>query len=377
MNIVKYSGTACAKITSTHGQPAMALSLPARLAEGVIAGSRAALSRSITLVESTRSEHASQAAELLSRVAPVAAAKTTLRLGISGQPGSGKSTLIEALGKHVIAVLGRSVAVLAVDPSSTISHGSILGDKTRMTSLARESRAYVRPSPSSGALGGLSRRTDEAVILCEAAGYDVVFLETVGVGQSESRVADAADMVVLLVPPAAGDALQGSKKGLLELADLVIVTKSDGMLLQAARQTRSDYASALSLQGRSCRSFWSPQVILGSVETSGTEIAKHAPVPNGDYPVHDAAEIWSTIESFVESSQAQSGQSGFSERRSAQRESWMWQEAAVEISSRLRQSSKVKRRYEQLRDGVLSGSISSRRAAKELVDQFVSNQMDD
>jgi LAO/AO transport system kinase len=355
----------------------MAVSFAARLAEGVIAGSRAALSRSITLVESTRSEHASQAAELLSRVAPVAAAKTTLRVGISGQPGAGKSTLIEALGKHIVTVLGRKVAVLAVDPSSTISHGSILGDKTRMTSLSRESLAYVRPSPSSGALGGLSRRTDEAVILCEAAGYDIVFLETVGVGQSESRVVDAADMVVLLVPPAAGDALQGSKKGVLELADLVIVSKSDGMLLQAARQTHSDYASALSLQGRSCRSFWSPKVILGSVERSSTEIAKHESVPDCGCHVQDAAEIWSTIESFVECAKAESGQSGFSERRSAQRESWIWQEADVELASRLRQNKSVRRKYEQLRAGVLCGSISARRAASELVDTFVSSQTDD
>jgi LAO/AO transport system kinase len=346
-----------------------------RLVEGVISGSRSALSRSITLVESHRSDHASQAAQVLSRVASVAAGKATLRLGISGQPGAGKSTLIEALGTHLINAVGLKVAVLAVDPSSTISHGSILGDKTRMPMLSREPQAYVRPSPSSGTLGGLSRHTDEAVILCEAAGYDVIFLETVGVGQSESKVVDAADMVLLLVPPATGDALQGSKKGILELADLVIVSKSDGPLLQAARQTQSDYASAMSLQERHRHAYWSPRVIMASVETQeigrGLGVSKVENAPR----VHNPADIWHVINEFVASAQAHDGQVGFKGARSSQRESWMWQEADMKLASLLRESSAVRTRCKELRESVLSGSKSARDAAKDLVNHFIRDEI--
>jgi LAO/AO transport system kinase len=221
----------------------------------------------------------------------------------------------------------------------------------------------------------LSRHTDEAVILCEAAGYDVIFLETVGVGQSESKVVDAADMVVLLVPPAAGDTLQGSKKGLLELADLVIVSKSDGPLLQTARQTRSDYASAMSLQERHRRAYWSPRVIMASGATPeigrGLEVSKAENAPH----IHNPADIWHVINQFVASAQAHDGHVGFKGARSSQRESWMWQEADMTLALLLRESCAVRTRYKELRKSVLSGSKSTREAANELVNHFIRDEI--
>ncbi len=214
------------------------------LANRVIAGERRALARAITLIESGRADHREQASALLDVVK--GAGRQALRIGMSGTPGVGKSTFIEAFGM-MLTGQGLRVAVLAVDPSSTRSGGSILGDKTRMEMLSRDPNAFIRPSPSQTALGGVARRTREAVMLCEAAGYDIVLIETVGVGQSETMVAEMSDLFVLLLAPAGGDELQGVKRGIMEIADLILVNKADGDLMAAATRTCADYAGALQL----------------------------------------------------------------------------------------------------------------------------------
>ncbi len=219
----------------------------AELADGVIAADRRALSRAITLVESGRADHREAARALLERLRDTG--REALRIGLSGTPGVGKSSFIESFG---IMLTGKAlkVAVLAVDPSSVRSGGSILGDKTRMDRLARDPLAFIRPSPSQTHLGGVARRTREAVALCEAAGFDVIMVETVGVGQSETMVADLCDLFVLLLAPAGGDELQGVKRGIMEMADLILVNKADGDLKPAALRTCADYAGALRLLRR-------------------------------------------------------------------------------------------------------------------------------
>jgi LAO/AO transport system kinase len=216
------------------------------LAAGIAAQDRRALARGITLVESARADHRAQALELL---AALPKAHPALRIGLSGTPGVGKSTFIESFGLMLISQ-GLRVAVLAVDPSSARSGGSILGDKTRMERLSRQPAAFIRPSPSQAQMGGVARRSREAVALCEAAGYDVVLIETVGVGQSETVVAQISDLFVLLLAPAGGDELQGVKRGIMEMADLILVNKADGDLKSAAMRTRADYAGALHLLRR-------------------------------------------------------------------------------------------------------------------------------
>ncbi len=217
------------------------------IAEKIAAGDRRALARAITLVESTRAEHRAQALELADRLR--GGGRQALRIGLSGTPGVGKSTFIESFGLMLVAQ-GLRVAVLAVDPSSARSGGSILGDKTRMERLSREPLAFIRPSPSQTHLGGVARRTREAVGLCEAAGFDVVLIETVGVGQSETVVAELSDLFILLLAPAGGDELQGVKRGIMEMADIILVNKADGDLKAAALRTCADYAGALRLLRR-------------------------------------------------------------------------------------------------------------------------------
>lgn len=214
------------------------------LAEKILAGDRRALARAITLVESQREDHRAQALTLLDALR--GAGREALRIGLSGTPGVGKSTFIEAFGTY-LTEQGLKVAVLAIDPSSTRSGGSILGDKTRMELLSRNPNAFIRPSPSNTQLGGVARRTREAVAVCEAAGFDVVLIETVGVGQSETMVASMSDIFTLLIAPAGGDELQGVKRGIMEIADLIVVNKADGDLKPAATRTCADYAGALRL----------------------------------------------------------------------------------------------------------------------------------
>jgi len=214
------------------------------LAAALCAGDRRALARAVTLVESTRADHRAEAEALVEAILPDTGKAT--RLGISGPPGAGKSTFIERFGLDGLA-RGRKIAVLAVDPASKRGGGAILGDKTRMAELARAPGAFIRPSPGGESMGGVARRTRETIFLCEAAGFDTIIVETVGAGQSETSVAEMVDMFVLILPPAAGDELQGLKRGIIELADLVLINKADGELLDHARRSAADYANALRL----------------------------------------------------------------------------------------------------------------------------------
>src|SRR5690348_3211909 len=214
------------------------------IAKAVLAGDRRALARAITLVESTRAVDQRAAEALLASV--LARTGQAIRIGISGAPGVGKSTFIEAFGQYLTGI-GKRVAVFAIDPSSRRSGGSILGDKTRMEKLSRDPNAFIRPSPAGTTLGGVARRTRESMLVAEAAGFDVVLVETVGIGQSETAVADMTDLFVVLVAPAGGDDLQGIKRGVMELADLLIVTKADGELLPVAKRTEADYRMAMHL----------------------------------------------------------------------------------------------------------------------------------
>ncbi len=237
------------------------------LAEELLDGQRRALARAITLVESTTESHRREAENLVDELLPHTGG--ALRIGISGTPGVGKSTFIEAFGMHLIR-LGHRVAVLAIDPTSARTGGSILGDKTRMAELNQQPNAFIRPSPAGGSLGGITRNTRETVLLCEAAGYDVVLVETVGVGQSETAVADVTDLFLLLVAPGGGDDLQGIKRGIMELADLVVINKADGKNVAAANHTAADYRQALHL----VRSKWSgyPTDVLTASALAGTGI---------------------------------------------------------------------------------------------------------
>src|ERR1700747_1851595 len=216
----------------------------AKLLRDLRRGDRRALARAITLVESSRPAHREQAERIIEALLP--ATGKAVRIGISGPPGAGKSTFIERFGLAGVA-LGRRIAVLAVDPASKRGGGAILGDKTRMAELARAPNAFIRPSPAGDSRGGIARRTREAILLCEAAGFDAVMVETIGVGQAETAVAEIVDMFVLMLPPAAGDELQGIKRGIVELADLVLVNKADGELAASAHRSAADYASALRL----------------------------------------------------------------------------------------------------------------------------------
>jgi len=250
---------------------------PKDLARRIRTGERAALARGITLAESSRADHRAQAEELLSILMPHTGKAT--RLGLSGAPGVGKSTFTEAFGL-LLTGKGHKVAVLAVDPSSQRSGGSILGDKTRMELLARDENAFIRPSPSGGNLGGVARRTREAMLLVEAAGFDVVLIETVGVGQSETAVADMVDMFLLLISPGGGDELQGIKRGIMELADLVIVNKADGDLIPAAKRAAMEYQAALHLM-RPKSLHWTADVLLVSalkkegIEEVWAQVCRH------------------------------------------------------------------------------------------------------
>lgn len=242
------------------------------LATRVLNGERRALARAITLIESARGDHRAEALELLRDVSGTD--RQALRIGLSGTPGVGKSTFSESFGMMLVG-LGLKVAVLAVDPSSARSGGSILGDKTRMDRLSREKNAFIRPSPSQTHLGGVARRTREAVTLCEAAGYDVVLIETVGVGQSETVVAELCDIFVLLMAPAGGDELQGVKRGIMEIADLILVNKADGDLKPAATRTCADYSGALRLMRKRAEdpAGFPKAMAISALEESGLQAA--------------------------------------------------------------------------------------------------------
>jgi len=315
------------------------------LGKNILDGQRRALAKAITLIESRRADHQVTAQALLARLLPHTG--NAIRLGITGAPGVGKSTFIEAFGRYLIAQ-GRRVAVLAVDPSSTRTGGSILGDKTRMELLSREPNAFIRPSPSGGTLGGVARRSREAMLLCEAAGYDVVLIETVGVGQSEIAVSDMVDMFLLMLSPAGGDDLQGIKRGIMELADLVIINKADGELKKAAHRAAADYQTALGLM-RPKQACWTASVMLASAREN-----------TGLY------QVWEQIQAF-ELVMKNSGT--LVKMRTEQARAWMWSEIHDRLMTAFQDSHPE--RVARMEQAVADGTVPATAAAQELLQDFL------
>jgi LAO/AO transport system kinase len=315
----------------------------ATLARRVRDGDRATLARAITLIESRRADHQKRARALVQELLP--ATGNAIRVGITGAPGVGKSLLIDTLGSHLTGK-GHKVAVLAVDPSSTRSGGSILGDKTRMARLSSAPDAFVRPSPSSGTLGGVAAKTRETMLICEAAGFDVVLVETVGIGQSETAVADMTDVFLALMLPGAGDELQGIKKGLVELADMIAVNKADGDNLRRAKAAAAEYRAALHiLTPRSPN--WTPPVMTCSALT-------------GD----GIAELWAQVCNHRER-MTQTGE--LAARRREQQVKWMWAMLEERVFARIKSDAGLRAKLPQLEAAVADGKLSPTLAVEEIV----------
>ncbi|HKS87278.1 MAG TPA: methylmalonyl Co-A mutase-associated GTPase MeaB [Pseudolabrys sp.] len=315
---------------------------PAELVRGVRAGNRAMLARAITLIESKRADHRKTAHRLVQELLPLTG--KSVRLGITGAPGAGKSMTIDTLGTYLTGK-GHKVAVLAVDPSSTRTGGSILGDKTRMARLAGDAHAFVRPSPSSGTLGGVAAKTRETMLICEAAGYDVVMVETVGIGQSETAVADMTDFFLVLMLPGAGDELQGLKKGIVELADMIAVNKADGDNVARAKLAAADYRAALNiLAPRSAN--WSPPVVTYSA-LAGSGIA----------------ELWEQVLAHREKMIASSE---LNTRRREQQVKWMWTMLEERLTARLRNDASVRAKLRQMESQVAAGKLAPTLAVEEI-----------
>jgi len=318
--------------------------------QGVRSGSRSVLSQAITLIESSRKDYLETGQEVLEAVLPHTG--NSVRIGITGVPGVGKSTFIEAMGQHLINQ-GKKLAVLAIDPSSSRSKGSILGDKTRMPVLSASENAYVRPSPASGTLGGVARKTRETMLLCEAAGYDTIFIETVGVGQSETAVHSMTDFFLLLMLAGAGDELQGIKRGIMEMADLIAINKAEGDNIKPAEQAKREYENALSLFPPP-PSGWKPKVLTCSaLHQKGIE------------------EIWNEIDSYLNLT-SESGY--FIERRGEQAVNWLHETVHQKISEHFRNHSEVKKKLPVFEKQVAEGKITSQKAAAKLLDLFRFNR---
>ena len=315
--------------------------------EQILQGKRRAIAKAITLLESTRPESFEQGQELLESLLPHAG--QALRIGITGVPGVGKSTFIEAFGLFLIEH-GHRVAVLAVDPSSQLTGGSIMGDKTRMNELAQHPDAFIRPSPSSGILGGVSRKTRETMLICEAAGFDVVIVETVGVGQSETLVDSMVDLFLLLMLPNAGDELQGIKKGVLELADLVVINKSDGEQETFAKTAQSEYRKALHLLP-STKTSWTPQILrCSSLEKRGMD------------------KIWDSVKSFRKELQ-NSGE--WKKQRQTQTGKWMWSLVEEGLLTNFRNDPNIQKQIPELEKAVNSGKMLPTTAARKMLDTWI------
>jgi len=316
------------------------------LAKAILDGDRRALARAITIIESTRRDHRSEAGDLLEQLMPYTG--KSVRVGISGAPGVGKSTFIEALGNHVIDA-GHEPAILTVDPSSAISGGSILGDKTRMETLARREEAYIRPSPAGTTLGGVTRRSRETLLLCEAAGFDIIIVETVGVGQSETKVADMTDMFVLLLQPGSGDQLQGIKRGIMELADLILINKADDDLAELARQSASEYKHALTLLR--------PRTANWEVEVQTCSARDNVGI----------GEAWDAVKRHQQALES-SGQ--LDTMRADQALTWMWSEVQDSLIADLKDDPEVQKQIPALEAAASSGRIPAATAAERLLDIY-------
>lgn len=318
------------------------------LIAGVKVGDISLLSRAITLCESIKKQHQEMADQLLMALLPDTG--KSIRLGITGVPGVGKSTFIEAFGDY-LTTQGHRVAVLAVDPSSSKSGGSILGDKTRMEQLSQNPNAYIRPSPTGGKLGGVARMTRESILLCEAAGFDVILIETVGAGQNEITVADMVDLFMVLMLPNAGDELQGIKKGVLELADLVVVNKADGDFEKSARRAARDYKSALHIMA-DMNQAWQPKVTrVSALHKKGMD------------------EVWGLVNAFQETTVAAGA---FDEKRKSQQVHWMWSHISDALQADFMADKKVKAALVEAEKQLKTGAITAAVAASKLLKLYYS-----
>ena len=316
------------------------------LATDLRAGHRATLARAITLIESRRNDHQAAARDLVQVLLPNTG--NAIRVGITGSPGVGKSTTIDALGMFLIE-RGHKVAVLAVDPSSARTGGSILGDKTRMARLAGSDQAYIRPSPSSGTLGGVAAKTREAMLLCEAAGFNVVLVETVGIGQSETAVCDMTDFFLALMLPGAGDELQGIKKGLVELADMIAINKADGDNLKRANQAAADYRSALHILAPRSQHWHPPVVTYSALTGAGLDT------------------LWQKI---LDHRSALNASGEFAARRREQQVKWMWSMLEQRLMARLRSDASIRAKVKKAEAAVADGRLTPAVAAEQIAEML-------
>jgi len=321
------------------------LSIP-QYVEGILNGDITTLSQAVTLVESSKPEHQEIAQEIIVKCLPFSG--NSVRIGITGVPGVGKSTFIEAMGKHITSQ-GKKLAVLAIDPSSERTKGSILGDKTRMEDLSIDPNAYIRPSPSAGSLGGVARKTRETIILCEAAGFNHIFIETVGVGQSETAVHSMVDFFLLLMLAGAGDELQGIKRGIMEMADAITINKADGNNIEKAGLARIQYQNALHLFPAT-ESGWKPKVLTCSA-----------------YMKTGISEIWDTVDEYMKMTKANDY---FRHRRNEQSKFWMYETINEQLRNDFYQNEKIEALMAESEEKVLKEEISSFVAAKKLLDLY-------
>ncbi|EQC46795.1 methylmalonyl Co-A mutase-associated GTPase MeaB [Bacteriovorax sp. Seq25_V] len=319
-------------------------------ASDISAGKIRALSKAITLSESKKPEHQKQAQALIEELLPHTG--NTIRIGISGTPGVGKSTFIESLGLHLTS-LGKKVAVLAIDPSSPVSGGSILGDKTRMERLSQEPNAYIRPSPTSGTLGGVAQKTREAMLLCEAAGFDVILIETVGVGQSEFAVSDMVDLFTVLLLPGAGDELQGIKKGIIEVSDYILINKAEGENLGRAKSTQSEYLSAMNIMSRSA--VWKPRVkLISALENSGIK------------------EYWEDVLEYIE---VTTKYDFLKNKRLNQNKKWLNSLFLEMIKSKISENPKLQSEFKKLESNVVQNKSTPFKSAEKMLELLFTSDL--